>query len=312
MDGQQPGWRWEQYAGTVAARRRTVPGWAHAFAVFTDRLHRLPAPHDGRFDRDENGATALDLPPGRQEQDSSAMAAWPGGRPLPAHLLAPVRAAVGGGVEDIRVHEDGAADSMARAHTADAVTVGSDIYFRTGKFAPHQPEGFALLVHEATHAAGETHTPGTPAGAREEQLALTRERAALSPHAAGTTRPGVEVVPDRSTPLSGHRDRSPILSAADPFAPAPLSGVGPLEPTRAALPRPASMSPVVPARASAAAPASAPAPVHRAPEDRQLDTPAPAAAAPSPAAAELDLAALRRDLIEDVTRRLRTEFERGG
>src|SRR5271163_4378603 len=51
----------------------------------------------------------------------------------------------------VRVHSDPAATKSARAVSADAYTLGNDIVFGAGKYAPHTPGGEQLLAHEITH-----------------------------------------------------------------------------------------------------------------------------------------------------------------
>lgn len=50
----------------------------------------------------------------------------------------------------IRLHHSGA-NQLCRAFGATALTVGTDIYFRDGAFAPHTRDGLRLLAHEVAH-----------------------------------------------------------------------------------------------------------------------------------------------------------------
>jgi hypothetical protein len=52
---------------------------------------------------------------------------------------------------DVRLHTDSRADALSQALDARAFTVGSDIFFRAGAYAPDTAEGWALLGHELTH-----------------------------------------------------------------------------------------------------------------------------------------------------------------
>jgi hypothetical protein len=73
----------------------------------------------------------------------------------------------------IRVHPAGA-DHVCRTLRARAFTVGSDIYFTRGAFAPHTREGLHLLAHEVAHVVQQRYSatvgtervavapPGTP------------------------------------------------------------------------------------------------------------------------------------------------------
>lgn len=51
----------------------------------------------------------------------------------------------------VRVHRDAAANASAHALRARAYTVGRDIVFAAGQFAPHTHDGRRLLAHELTH-----------------------------------------------------------------------------------------------------------------------------------------------------------------
>ncbi|MCJ1676501.1 DUF4157 domain-containing protein [Streptomyces sp. APSN-46.1] len=208
-------------------------------------------------------------------------AGGPAGDALPAPARARLRSAVGPAADAMRVHDDEPADALARAHRADAVTIGRDVFFRHGRLRPREERGFGLLVHEATHVLalmrpGAAWHRATGAGARaEEAEALANERAA----APGVLAPGAGLPPGpssspRSAPAAGHSPGSPLTA-----------------------PPPTTPPPATPSASPAARPLAAAT-------DRDG---APAAAAPP-----LDVGALRRDLIDDVMRQLRTEFERGG
>ena len=59
----------------------------------------------------------------------------------------------------VRIHDDPNAASSADAVDARAFTVGNDIAFARGEYAPHSPEGRKLLAHELTHAVQQANTP---------------------------------------------------------------------------------------------------------------------------------------------------------
>jgi hypothetical protein len=52
---------------------------------------------------------------------------------------------------EVRLHTDAAAERSAQAFNANAYTVGQDIVFAAGKYAPGTSEGKRLLAHELTH-----------------------------------------------------------------------------------------------------------------------------------------------------------------
>jgi hypothetical protein len=53
--------------------------------------------------------------------------------------------------EEVRVHSDGEAVQMSKDLGAQAFTVGQDVFFNEGKYAPDTGEGKKLLAHELTH-----------------------------------------------------------------------------------------------------------------------------------------------------------------
>lgn len=59
----------------------------------------------------------------------------------------------GGATAAARLHTDAAADDIAAAHHARAVTLGERIYFARGEFSPGTLAGDELLAHELTHVA---------------------------------------------------------------------------------------------------------------------------------------------------------------
>jgi hypothetical protein len=187
----------------------------------------------------------------------------PEGRPLSPDVRRTLHDVLGPGAgraaDALRVHDGAAADTLARAHRADAVTVGRDVHFRRGRYRPSDDAGFALLVHEATHV-----------------LAL------LEPGAAWHRATG-----------GGRRDEEARAQAAE----------------RAGRAAPRSPLPAVPRAARAAAP-PVPNPVPTSPTPHPMTAVQDRDVTPAAAAAP-DLEALRRGLVDELMRRLRTEFERG-
>ncbi len=82
----------------------------------------------------------------------------PPGQPLPPqwHAPAPV---TGSAREQARVHTDAGAHTLSAALHANAVTLGRDIYFAPGRYAPGTPAGDRLLAHELTHVAQQQGEP---------------------------------------------------------------------------------------------------------------------------------------------------------
>ena len=79
-----------------------------------------------------------------------------GGSPLGEREAGAFSSAYGVDLSGVRVHADGEADRLSRSLQADAFTVGSDVYFRGGKFKPGTADGDHLIGHELAHVATES------------------------------------------------------------------------------------------------------------------------------------------------------------
>jgi hypothetical protein len=74
-----------------------------------------------------------------------------GGAPLSASTRALFEPRFGADFSHVRVHTGTRADSTAKAISAKAFTVGSNIVFAGGQYSPESREGQRLLAHELTH-----------------------------------------------------------------------------------------------------------------------------------------------------------------
>lgn len=88
------------------------------------------------------------------------------GRPLDSQTSALMGSRFGHDFSQVRVHTDERAADSARLVNALAYTVGRDVVFGKGQFAPHTKEGQRLVAHELTHVAqqGREHSPGSDMG----------------------------------------------------------------------------------------------------------------------------------------------------
>ena len=64
----------------------------------------------------------------------------------------------------VRVHTDEEASASARAVNANAYTVGNNIVFRSGLYAPASAPGRKLLAHELAHVVQQTSGASLPEG----------------------------------------------------------------------------------------------------------------------------------------------------
>jgi len=75
------------------------------------------------------------------------------GQALDSNTCAFMESRFGYNFGDVRVHTDAQAAESARAVNAQAYTVGRDVVFGEGQYAPHTDAGQKLLAHELTHVA---------------------------------------------------------------------------------------------------------------------------------------------------------------
>jgi Domain of unknown function (DUF4157) len=76
-----------------------------------------------------------------------------GGQPLPAPVRTELEPKFGLDFGKIRIHADSSASRSAHELSAKAYTVGPDIVFRAGAYAPGNADGKRLLAHELAHVA---------------------------------------------------------------------------------------------------------------------------------------------------------------
>jgi Domain of unknown function (DUF4157) len=88
-----------------------------------------------------------------------------GGSPLDTDTRSLMEDRLGHDFSDVRVHTGAKADESARSINAMAYTVGSDVVFGSGHYAPDTATGQRVLAHELTHVVQQRAGPvdGTPA-----------------------------------------------------------------------------------------------------------------------------------------------------
>jgi hypothetical protein len=95
------------------------------------------------------------------------------GRPLEATLRQDMEQRFGHDFSRVRVHSGAAAEQSARDVDASAYTVGHDIVFGAGRFAPATHEGQRLIAHELTHVVQQAVDGGIHVSRRDEKSALS-------------------------------------------------------------------------------------------------------------------------------------------
>ena len=112
------------------------------------------------------------------------------GQPLDAATRAFFEPRFGHDFSNVRVHADAGAAESARSVNALAYTVGRDVVFAAGQYAPTAMAGKTLLAHELSHVvqqsrAGTIHSLGRASG-REPATTEQEEQISLSPDLATT------------------------------------------------------------------------------------------------------------------------------
>lgn len=110
-----------------------------------------------------NGAVSSML----EEEDRSPVldVVGSGGSPLEGRTRAEMESSFGHDFGDVRIHTDSAAAASATSVQAQAYTVGNDIVFGEGRYAPQTDSGRHTLAHELAHVVQQRSGPvdGTPA-----------------------------------------------------------------------------------------------------------------------------------------------------
>ena len=94
----------------------------------------------------------------------AAAAAHTGGNALPSALRAFFEPRFGVDFSRVRVHADAESAAAASGLRARAYTIGDEIVFAEGEYAPHSSQGRRLLAHELTHVVQQSGgtAPATP------------------------------------------------------------------------------------------------------------------------------------------------------
>jgi len=139
-------------------------------------------------------ATRLHIATPRVAKASPLRSALGAGRPLAAPEQSRYSASFGQDFSQVRVHTNAAAQTLAGAMGAKAVTQGDDIAFASGRYAPGPSAGGTLLAHELAHVAQQRHGGGSPAAAEyhARRAAGTVARGGrVDPGSLGGADPGV-------------------------------------------------------------------------------------------------------------------------
>lgn len=139
-----------------------------------------PAASTGARVRREAAAGATGAPP-----TGSAPLPAAGGSALPEQVRATFEPRFGHDFSRVRVHADAGAALAAEAMEARAFSVGQNIVFAAGQYAPHTDDGQQLLAHELAHVAQSRGEGGTIHRWHDDGHKLCALRAAQQVFAGG-------------------------------------------------------------------------------------------------------------------------------
>ena len=86
-----------------------------------------------------------------------------GGQPLAQAVGSQIGGALGADFSAVKVHTDATADNLNRSLSAQAFTLGSDVFFSQGAYSPGTASGQQLLAHELTHVVQQGAAPSARA-----------------------------------------------------------------------------------------------------------------------------------------------------
>lgn len=123
-----------------------------------------------------------------------------GGAPLGGAARAFFEPRFGQDFSNVRVHDDANAHGLARSLIARAFTVGNDIFFDRGEYAPTTEAGRRLLAHELTHVVQQRSTgPHVQLKTKEEWKYRYKTQKEADTKAGALRNEGLTVYPSRQT-----------------------------------------------------------------------------------------------------------------
>jgi Domain of unknown function (DUF4157) len=120
----------------------------------------------------QTNATSMENAEGAVDFESRIQSLRGGGQPLPESARNFFEPRFGNDFGQVSVHTDSHAGELVRSVNARAFTVGRDIVFGAGQYAPETESGKSLLAHELTHVVqqgGGTETNRVPDSMRDSR-----------------------------------------------------------------------------------------------------------------------------------------------
>ncbi len=154
----QPGDSYEQEADRLAEQVMRMPEPASAPSTLLQRQ----ANEDEGEERLQAWASPGRTPQITPQLQTRIDSLRGGGQSLPQSARSFMEPRFGYDFSKVRIHADAQAAQTARALNARAYTLGRDIVFGVGQYAPGTHEGKRLLAHELTHVVQQRISTGLP------------------------------------------------------------------------------------------------------------------------------------------------------
>lgn len=145
------------------------------------------------------------------------------GRPLEPGLRAEFEHSFDHDFGDVRIHTGASASNAASTAGAVAYTLGRDIVFSGGAYAPDTPTGKRLLAHELTHVVQQSSGAGelarTPSASEPDRLGVSHPHDRAEQEAEQISNAMVNASGNIRAPESGsvnERPAGPVQCAPDP------------------------------------------------------------------------------------------------
>jgi Domain of unknown function (DUF4157) len=184
---------WSGAGPGPVARERHLLDEAALRALPAARLTSLPPSAIVHLQRVVGNASVQAMLDEEQQSPVHEVVGSGGGSPLDSSTRSLMEQRLGHDFTDVRIHTGEKADESARSINARAYTVGTDVVFGSGHYAPDSATGQRVLAHELTHVVQQKAGPvaGTPApgGIRLSDPSDPFEQAAESAAAQATSEP---------------------------------------------------------------------------------------------------------------------------
>lgn len=100
------------------------------------------------------------------------------GEPLEEGLRARMESALGADLSGVRIHRDATANALSGEVNARAFTLGKDVYFASGEYAPETETGQRTIAHELAHVVQQHSGPALVVGSINDPAEVEADKVA--------------------------------------------------------------------------------------------------------------------------------------